>query len=50
MLISFIISEYEYKINKVINTNQFEEAYTNLATGTAKMSSRFNATSIMKDP
>lgn len=50
MLISFIISEYEYKINKVINTNQFEQAYSDLKSGTNKMSSRFNATSIMHDP
>lgn len=50
MLISFIISEYEYKINKVINTNQFEQAYTNFTAGTTRMSSRFNATSIMQDP
>jgi hypothetical protein len=50
MLISFIISEYEYKINKVINTNQFEQAYTNFTAGTTRMSSRFNATNLMNDP
>jgi len=50
MLISFVISEYEYKINKVINTNQFEQAYSKFTAGTAKMSSRFNATSIIQDP
>ena len=30
MIISFVISQYEYKINKVINTNEFETAFENV--------------------
>ena len=29
MIISFVISQYEYKINKVINTTEFEHAFEN---------------------
>lgn len=30
MIFSFILSQYEYKINKVINTTEFEHAFENV--------------------
>lgn len=48
MLISFTVSEYEYNVNKVINTNQFEKAFeqVNITEHIAptESSDNFNAT------